>query len=93
MEEIRRTFIPQFSVRLILVLTAAAAVISFVIARAGQGEAWAGGIALGLIALVFTFFVYAALYAAVSLFGRFTATRQIRRRTKAAEKTGLRCLR
>jgi hypothetical protein len=70
MAEIRRSFIPQFTVRWILGLTAAMAVVSFIVARATQGEAWAAGITMGLVTLAVTFLVYAVMFGAVWFFGR-----------------------
>ncbi|HEY2828081.1 MAG TPA: hypothetical protein VGJ04_10815, partial [Pirellulales bacterium] len=83
MAEIRRTFIPQFTVRWILSFTAAMAVVSFIIAHALQGDAWAAGITTGLVTLAVSFFVYAAMFGAVSLFGQFFKTIQTRRNARS----------
>ncbi len=63
MGEVRRTLIPQFSLRLILVIVAALAVVAFVASAAGRGWAWAAGVSVGLLAIVVAFVVYGALFA------------------------------
>jgi hypothetical protein len=78
MAEIRRTFIPQFTVRRILALTAAMAVVSFIAARTGQ-VAWAGGITVGLAALAVTFAVYAAMFVLATVLGRWLQKMRSRR--------------
>ncbi|HEY2881532.1 MAG TPA: hypothetical protein VGJ15_03850, partial [Pirellulales bacterium] len=65
MAEIRFTLIPQFTIRWILALTAVMAVVSLVIAQAVRGQAWAAGIVMAFVVVVFAFAVYAAVFAAV----------------------------
>ena len=70
MGEVRRTLIPQFSLRLILGIVAALAVVAFVISTAGRGWAWAAGVSIGLLAIVIAFVVYALLFGVAWLLAR-----------------------
>ncbi len=60
--------IPQFSLRLILGIMAALAVVAFVTSTAGRGWAWAAGVSIGLLAIVIAFAVYALLFGVAWLF-------------------------
>ncbi len=70
MGEVRRTLIPQFSLRLILGIVAALAVVAFVTSTAGRGWAWATGVSIGLLAIVIAFVVYALLFSVAWLLAR-----------------------
>ena len=82
MAEVRRTLIPQFTLRGILAATAAMGVVSLAIGRAYQGEAWAWAIVIGLISGIVAFITYAATFVLAWLFSelltRFLASRRNR---------------
>ncbi|HTQ37730.1 MAG TPA: hypothetical protein VMJ32_01810, partial [Pirellulales bacterium] len=86
MGERRRTLVPQFTLRWILTLTAAMAVVSLVLARALQAEAWAGGVIIGLVALAVMFVVYAAMFWGVWLFGHLITALQSRRKSRLKQR-------
>ena len=79
MNEINRPLIPQFSLRLILAITAVLAVVSFIGAQAMRGAPWAAGVSLGLGALALAFGVYMALFAAAWLAARIGSVRRRRK--------------
>jgi hypothetical protein len=83
MDEIKRPLIPQFSLRWILVATAVLAVVSLVASEGLRGAAWAGGVTVGLVALVVAFLVYAMLFAVAWLTAGLARSR---RRLKQARK-------
>src|SRR5262245_61126134 len=68
MGEVRRTLIPQFSLRVILGIVSALALVAFVTSAAGRGWAWAAGVSIGLLAVVIALVVYAILFAFAWLF-------------------------
>ena len=68
MGEVRRTLIPQFSLRLILGIVSVLAVAASVVSLAGRGWAWAAGISIGLLAIAVAFVVYAVLFGVAWLF-------------------------
>ena len=78
---------PQFSLRWILALTAAMALVSLVVSQGLKGQAWAAGISIGLLALALIFIVYAAMFGAVWLIGEIlTALRtRYRKRTQRGD--------
>ena len=68
MGEVRRTLIPQFSLRLILGIVSVLAVAAAVVSLAGRGWAWAAGVSIGLLAIAVAFAVYAVLFGVAWLF-------------------------
>lgn len=57
--------IPQFTLRWLLAITAACAVAFSVVALALRGYTWAGGVSIGLLALVVLATVYAGMFSLV----------------------------
>ena len=68
MGEVRRTLIPQFSLRLILGIISVLAVAASVVSPAGRGWAWAAGVSIGLLAIAVAFVVYSVLFGVAWLF-------------------------
>lgn len=56
--------LPQFSLRVVLLLLTGAAALSAVVARAVQGDAWALGVAAAVLWAALAFVVHAAFYLA-----------------------------
>ncbi|HMC11280.1 MAG TPA: hypothetical protein VKH44_08315, partial [Pirellulaceae bacterium] len=71
MAEIRRTTIPQFTIRGLLLATTVMAVVSFAFSQALRGTAWVGGVSIGLAALVLSFAVYVLMFAFIAFIARF----------------------
>lgn len=65
--------IPQFSIRTLMLLTAAAAVVSLVFAMAVRGQDWAIAASAGVLALAGTFLVFACTFLVVWSLGRLFA--------------------
>jgi uncharacterized membrane protein len=59
--------LPQFSLRMVLGLVAVLAFVSLIISRGLQGSAWAMGVSVALLALVFVFSMYAVFFGAIYL--------------------------
>ena len=70
MAEIRRTTIPQFTIRGLLLATTVMAVVSFAFSQALRGTAWVGGVSIGLAALVLSFAVYVLTFAFIAFIAR-----------------------
>ena len=62
--------LPQFSLRMALGLTALLGFVSLLISRGLQGNAWAMGISVALIALLIAFLAHAAVFGIVYLVSR-----------------------
>ncbi len=70
MANVRRTTIPQFSLRALLLAVTVMAVVSLAVSQALRGTAWVGGVAVGLAALAVAFGVYVTMFAFVAFFAR-----------------------
>src|SRR6476620_11824469 len=71
MAEIRRTTIPQFTIRGLLLATTVMAVVSFAFSQALRGTAWVGGVSIGLAALVLSFAVYVLMFTYIAFIAGF----------------------
>lgn len=58
-------FVPQFTLRRLLVLTACGGVVFTVVGLAVRGSAWAAGITVALATLVVALFIHAALFTVI----------------------------
>ena len=86
-----RPLLPQYSIRWLLALTAACAVIFSIFAVAVQeyqtgyrDGCWASGVAIGIVSLVGVMLIHALVFAAVWAFGEIRS-RASRRRTGAGQ--------
>ena len=66
MAKARRTTIPQFSLRALLLAVTVMAVVSLAVSQALRGTAWVGGVAVGFAALAVAFAVYVTMFAFVA---------------------------
>ena len=64
----KSTLIPRFSLKWLLGFTAVAGVVSFVLAKAAAGEAWAVAIVIALESVVLVFVIYACLFTVAWVF-------------------------
>ena len=66
MANARRTTIPQFSLRALLLAVTVMAVVLRAVSRPCAGTAWVGGVAVGFAALAVAFAVYVTMFAFVA---------------------------
>lgn len=66
-ERIDRMLLPQFSIKRLLLITAAFAVFSLVVSWGLGGSGWAWGLTAAFIALAIAFLVYAAVFGLLSV--------------------------
>jgi hypothetical protein len=72
--EPKRTFMPRFSIRVLLALVTLCAFAFVVVGMAARGQVWAWGATIALASLVLTALVHAAWFGVVWLFGRMGST-------------------
>ena len=65
-----RMLLPRFSIRTLFWLITASAFVFVVVGMAARGHDWAWGVSIGLLSILFTALVHAALFGVVWLFGR-----------------------
>lgn len=69
----KQVLIPQFSIRWLLIVTAACAVVFSVFGLAVRGHHWAAGVSIAIVALVVALLVHAAVFGLVWLFSEMTS--------------------
>jgi hypothetical protein len=79
MAETRRTWIPQFSLRTILIVIAACAVVAFIAGQGQRGVAWAAGLSIGVLGIAVSFGVFAAIFVVARLMATYAENRKIDR--------------
>jgi len=70
--------IPQFSIRWLLILTAACAGVFSIFGWAMRGSQWATGVSLAMVALVAVLLVHAAVFGVVWVFSVVTFRSRVR---------------
>ena len=70
-----RLLLPRFSIRTLFWLITASAFVFVVVGMAARGHDWAWGVSIGLLSILFTAVVHAALFCVVWLFGRLLSGR------------------
>ena len=66
---------PRFTIRTLLVVVTAGAVVFLIAGTAVRGEMWAWGVTIGALCLAVTMLVHAALFGVVWLFARLVPAR------------------
>jgi len=74
-DDSRHMLLPRFSMRMMFWLITASALVFLLVGMAARGDDWAWGVSIGLLSIVFTAVVHAALFCAVWLFGRLPSAR------------------
>ena len=75
----KRMLLPRFSIRTLFWLITASAFVFVVVGMAARGHDWAWGVSLGVslgvLSILFTALVHAALFCVVWLFGKLLSAR------------------
>jgi hypothetical protein len=79
MADTRRSWIPQFSLRTILIVIAACAVVAFIMGQGQRGGAWAAGLSIGVLGVAVSFVVFAMMFILARLAAAFCENRKIDR--------------
>jgi len=74
-EKPNRMLLPRFSIRTLFWLITASAFVFVVVGMAARGRDWAWGVSVGLLSILFTALVHAALFGMVWLFGQLPSAR------------------
>ena len=72
-DEKRQPLIPQFTIRWMLMLTAACAVVFSVFGLAVRGNGWAAGVSIAVVSVAVALLVHASMFALVWAFSVTTA--------------------
>jgi hypothetical protein len=84
MAETRRTSMPQFTLRGILIAITALAVVAFFVAQGQRGRAWGAGLSIGMLAAFVTFGMFAIIFLIASAVAKSLARRSGKAEAKSA---------
>lgn len=67
--------LPRFTIRALLVMLTACAIVFLILGMAYRGQTWAWGISIGLLSLLLTALVHAAWFGIVWIFTQMPSSR------------------